>query len=79
MMALFRLVVDAAPRTVATYTVKCKDGRYALGGGMTGGSQFILNGSGPTADAKGWVVRVTNVDTKAHKLGVYVTCAALAG
>jgi hypothetical protein len=65
----------AAPRTVATYTVHCKDGRYALGGGMTGAPELILNGSGPTGDAKGWTVRATNVATTAKKIKVYVTCA----
>lgn len=65
----------AAARTAATYTVMCKDGRVALGGGMNGTSDLILNGSGPTADAKGWTVRVTNVATKARTVRVYVTCA----
>ena len=65
----------AAPRTAATYTVKCKDGKYALGGGMNGTSDLILNGSGPTADARGWIVRVTNVGQKARTVNVYVTCA----
>ncbi|HVE24213.1 MAG TPA: hypothetical protein VNC22_02360, partial [Sporichthya sp.] len=65
----------AAPRTVATYTVHCKDGRYALGGGMNGAPELILNGSGPTGDAKGWTVRATNVATTAKKIKVYVTCA----
>lgn len=65
----------AAARTAATYTIKCKDGRYALGGGMNGTSDLILNGSGPTADAKGWTVRVTNVAQKSKKMSVYVSCA----
>ncbi len=65
----------AKPRTAATYTVKCRDGRMALGGGMNGTSDLILNGSGPTADAKGWVVRVTNVAQKSRAVQVYVTCA----
>ena len=65
----------AAPRTAASYTVKCKDGKFALGGGMTGTSDLILNGSGPTPDAKGWVVRVTNVGQQARTVNVYVTCA----
>jgi hypothetical protein len=65
----------AAARTAATYTVKCKDGKYALGGGMNGTSDLILNGSGPTGDARGWIVRVTNVGQKARTVNVYVTCA----
>jgi hypothetical protein len=65
----------AAPRTAATYTVKCKDGKVALGGGMNGTSDLLLNGSGPTADARGWIVRVTNVAQKARTVNVYVTCA----
>lgn len=65
----------AAPRTAASYTVKCKDGKFALGGGMNGTSDLILNGSGPTADARGWIVRVTNVGQKARTVNVYVTCA----
>jgi hypothetical protein len=65
----------AKARTAATYTVKCKDGRYALGGGLNGTSDLILNGSGPTPDAKGWVVRVTNVAAKSRTVHVYVTCA----
>ena len=65
----------AAARTAATYTVKCKDGKVALGGGMNGTSDVILNGSGPTPDARGWVVRVTNMAQKARTVHVYVTCA----
>lgn len=65
----------AAARTAATYTVRCKGGKVALGGGMNGTSDLILNGSGPTGDARGWVVRVTNVGQKARTVNVYVTCA----
>ncbi|WP_019874353.1 hypothetical protein [Sporichthya polymorpha] len=74
----YRMVVaetKAKARTSATYTVKCSGGRVALGGGMNGTAEMILNGSGPTADAKGWTVRVTNVATKKAPISVYVTCA----
>ncbi|MBA3742925.1 hypothetical protein [Sporichthya sp.] len=77
-VAGYRMVATqtkAKARTAATYTVKCKDGRYALGGGMNGTSDLVLNGSGPTPDAKGWIVRVTNVATKNRTIQVYVTCA----
>jgi hypothetical protein len=65
----------AAARTAATYTVHCPTGKYALGGGMSGTSDLVLNGSSPTSDAKGWVVRVTNVGQKNRTIHVYVTCA----
>ncbi|HUR74662.1 MAG TPA: hypothetical protein VMZ00_10325 [Sporichthya sp.] len=72
---MVKAVGKAKARTAATYTVMCKDGRMALGGGMNGTSDLILNGSSPTADAKGWIVRVTNVATKNRPVQVFVTCA----
>lgn len=66
----------AKARTAATYTVLCKDGRVALGGGLSGATaDIILNNSGPTPDAKGWTVRATNVSTKKRAITIYVTCA----
>lgn len=63
-------------RTAATYKVACPAGKVALGGGGTGNSKIILNGSVPLAGATGWEVSVTNVDTKPRSLRVYTTCAS---
>ncbi|MFI6326134.1 hypothetical protein ACIBG8_52045 [Nonomuraea sp. NPDC050556] len=76
-----RVTARVAPGEIKIVTARCPSGRKAVAGGHTlnrlsaGTAVAILNDN-PTADDAGWEVGVlSDKDTPAFDLGVYVTCA----